>query len=633
MEPSVPLRSLRHAVVPLAIIAFGCASANISSSDTGRGGSNGSGGGSSGGATAAGGAQQPSMGGTSSPTLGGAFNSSQGGAPAAGGSNSGGNASGGASNASGGAATGGVGGSTSSNPLIGNINFSTPSQSFKGELSVALSTALPNAEIRYTTDGSLPTASSTLYAGAPITLNKTTQLRAQAFSSGAALGLPSTGIFIARTFDLSSKLPIVLLDGYGKGQSTDKAVYKDAGVMVFEPVNGTASLSALPTLAARAGYHLRGQSSATFPQKPYKLEFRDNADADAKYSVLGMTADADWALIAPYYDRALIRNPFTYTLAKEMGRQAPNTRYAEVYLNYQDRPIQDSDYQGIYWITETIKINNHRLDLKKLDPADTTLPKVSGGYIFKFDQLATDKAAPKLTCTASSGVTCWSDCEVVDPDPLPAAEQLTWLTQYVQSFHNTLFENPIGNYAQFIDVASFVDDLIINELTRNVDAYVRSSFYHKDRDGLLQGGPYWDYNFALGVGGQNTISPTGGSNDGGWQYQGRTPGSLPMRNVNSWFPKLMSDPSFVAQVKTRWKALRGGLLSQSSLEQRISMLTAQLDTAAVARDYAKWPVSMVLPNGRNGIVYGPSVPTWEEQVRAMRDFVVARSNWIDTQWQ
>jgi hypothetical protein len=42
---------------------------------------------------------------------------------------------------------------------------------------------------------------------------------------------------------------------------------------------------------------------------------------------------------------------------------------------------------------------------------------------------------------------------------------------------------------------------------------------------------------------------------------------------------------------------------------------------------------MVLPDGHNGIVYGPSVPTWPEQVKAMQDFVVARAAWIDTQWQ
>ncbi|HEY4187240.1 MAG TPA: CotH kinase family protein [Polyangia bacterium] len=108
---------------------------------------------------------------------------------------------------------------------------------------------------------------------------------------------------------------------------------------------------------------------------------------------------------------------------------------------------------------------------------------------------------------------------------------------------------------------------------------------------------------------------------------------MPSRNVNSWFPKLMTDPTFVAQVKTRWKALRGNLLSQAAHEQRITMLTGQLETMAVARDFAKWPVSSVLPNGHSGIVYGPSVATWDGQVQAMHDFLIARANWMDTQWQ
>jgi hypothetical protein len=544
-----------------------------------------------------------------------------------------GGSAGSSGSASGGTDSAGMGGVAASDPLLGSVAFSTPSQSFKGSLSVGLSTALEDTEIRYTTDGSVPTASSSLYSGEPLSLTATTQLRAQTFSAGVAVGTPSTAIFIARTFDSSSKLPIVLLDGYGSGESTDKNLYKDAAVMIFEPAAGSASLDALPTLAARAGYHLRGQSSATFPQKPYKVEFRDSADADFKYPVLGMPADADWALIAPYYDRALIRNPFTYTLANEMGRKAPQTRFAEVYVNYEDRPLQESDYQGIYWLSETIKINKQRLDLKKLDADDTQAPKISGGYVFKFDQAATDKTAAQLTCTAKTGITCWTDCEVVDPEPLPAPEQLAWLTQYVQSFHETLFASPIGNYAEYADVDSFVDYLIISELTRNVDSYVRSAFFHKERDGLLQGGPFWDYNFALGVGGRTTITPAPGADEGGFQYQGRTAGSLPQRNVNSWFPKLMSDPAFVDRVKARWKSLRSGLLSQGSLEQRISTLTGQLDAEAVQRDFAKWPVSTVLPDGRNGIVYGPSAATWQEQVKAMQDFVVARAAWLDTQWQ
>src|SRR6187551_704577 len=193
---------------------------------------------------------------------------------------------------------GAMGGAVAMPSLIGDVTFSTPSQSFRTSIQVGMTTALTGAEIRYSTDGTLPTASSTLYAGTPVTLTGTTQLRATPFIGGAPGGRASTAIYIARDFDATSTLPLVILDGYGKGPSTNKNLDMDAAVMIWEPAGGSASLTSLPTVAAKSIYHLRGQSSATFPQKPYKIEFRDNGDHDMKLPVLGMPAEADWALIA-----------------------------------------------------------------------------------------------------------------------------------------------------------------------------------------------------------------------------------------------------------------------------------------------------------------------------------------------
>jgi hypothetical protein len=516
--------------------------------------------------------------------------------------------------------------------LIGDVLFSTPSQTFRDSLMVEMTASVAGAEIRYSTDGSLPTMAHTLYAGTPLSLTATTQLRAMQFVGGAATGAVSTAIYIARTFDFTSDLPIVVVDGYGGGKPEDKETYLDAAVMLFEVTGGVASIAALPNVATRAGYHVRGQSSANFPQTPYKLELWDNANADADYPVLGMPQDSDWALIPPYYDRALIRNPFVYTLGRDMGLEAPRTAFAEVYLNYENRPLADTDYQGIYWVSETIKNAEVRTNLKQLDETDTTEPAISGGYIFKFDQAAAEM--PELVCTGSDpisggfgmqggGGTCWVDLEVIDPEPLNV-ESATWLTSYLQAFHDSLHLTPIGDYAAYIDVASFVDYLIVNELTRNVDAYVRSAYYHKQRAdpmdpavGKLKAGPLWDYNFALAVGGSNTTDPMGG-----WQFEGT-------RNVNNWYPKLTADPNFMALVKTRWAELRQNLFSNAALDARITMLATPL-TNAVVRDYAKWPVESVYSNG-TGFISGPTVPTWAEQITALRDYVTARVAWMDSQ--
>jgi spore coat protein CotH len=179
-----------------------------------------------------------------------------------------------------------------------------------------------------------------------------------------------------------------------------------------------------------------------------------------------------------------------------------------------------------------------------------------------------------------------------------------------------LHATPIGDYAQFIDVASFVDYLIVNELTRNVDAYVRSAYYHKDRDQRLEAGPLWDYNFSLGVGGASSIDPAGG-----FQFKGA-------RNVNNWFPKLTADPAFMERVRVRWSELRRGLLADAALSERITALVTPLQAAA-QRDYARWQVANILPPG--AFVRGPSAPTWEGQVQALRDFLRARAAWLDEQ--
>jgi len=306
-------------------------------------------------------------------------------------------------------------------------------------------------------------------------------------------------------------------------------------------------------------------------------------------------------------------------------------RFAEVYINYAARPLEQADYLGVYWVTETIKNHDERTALKQLHEVDKTLPDISGGYIFKFDQAAAEE--PKIACTGSAPLssgfgmrppgmgtptttgTCWVDLEVVDPDPLQP-EQAAWLKEYLQTFHDTLHATPIGDYAAHMDVASFVDYLIINELTRNVDAYVRSAYYHKDRDQKLKAGPLWDYNFSLGVGGAGTIDPAGG-----FQYKGT-------RNVNNWYPKLTSDPAFMAKVNARWVELRKGVLADTALQDRITKMTTPL-TAAAQRDYAKWQVANILMPG--AFVRGPSAPTWEGQVQALRDFLRARGAWLDTQ--
>ena len=323
---------------------------------------------------------------------------------------------------------------------------------------------------------------------------------------------------------------------------------------------------------------------------------------------------------APYPDKALIRNAFVYSLGRDMGMPAPRFAFAELYVNVSPRPLAAADYTGVYLLVETIKNQKTRLNLKQLAPDDVVLPVLSGGYIFKFELWAA--APPVLTCTGAKE-TCWTDMELVDPEH-PAPAQQTYITSYIQSFHDTLngstYTDPATGYAAYINPATFVDQIIINELTRNIDAYVRSQYFYKDRGARISAGPLWDYDLTFDVGGLFD-----NRNVEGWQYE-----QSAVRDgvTNTWFQRLLTDPAFAAQVVARWKALRQGLLSDAQVDARIDMLAAPLANAA-ARNFIRWPI---LTASRVEQFDSPTQATWPEQVDHMRDWIKSRMAWLDKQW-
>ena len=53
-------------------------------------------------------------------------------------------------------------------------------------------------------------------------------------------------------------------------------------------------------------------------------------------------------------------------------------------------------------------------------------------------------------------------------------------------------------YPSVIDIPSFIDFMILNEFSANVDGYQFSTFFHKERNGKLRAGPIWDFNLTYG---------------------------------------------------------------------------------------------------------------------------------------
>jgi hypothetical protein len=411
------------------------------------------------------------------------------------------------------------------------------------------------------------------------------------------------------------------MTGAGGAPTTGDA---HAAFLSFEPSNGTISLSSAPKVASAAAIHVRGQSSASYDKKPYRVELQKADGTDRNCTLLGMPKESDWVLHAPFPDKALIRNAFVYSLGRDIGIPAPRGMFAEVYVNSANRPISASDYVGVYLLVENIKNQKDRLNLQQLKPTDTTAPAVTGGYIFQFQWQVTD-IEQQLKCP-SDQANCWNWIEVNDPKPW-VQQQTDYLTQYVNSFVNALHSatpsDASTGYPAFIDTTSFANQIIIHELTRNFDAYVRSQYFYKDRDAKMFAGPLWDYDLIAGVGSATTYSNMSAM---GFQYESNM---ARISTTADWFPRLVADPAFKAVLVARWKELRQNQLSDGQISARITHLTDGLANAA-QRNFQKWNN---LTTQRVAFFDTPTADSWQGQVNAMRDWLIARMAWLDQQWQ
>ena len=98
---------------------------------------------------------------------------------------------------------------------------------------------------------------------------------------------------------------------------------------------------------------------------------------DVKVSLLGLPAESDWVLLAPYNDLSLVRDVFAYNLWTEMGHWGPRTRMCEVFVN--------DEYLGVYVFCEKIKRDKNRVDIAKMKNEDVADRELTGGYIVRVD--------------------------------------------------------------------------------------------------------------------------------------------------------------------------------------------------------------------------------------------------------
>ena len=377
-----------------------------------------------------------------------------------------------------------------------------------------------------------------------------------------------------------------------------------------------------------AGVERRGSTSQTlFPKIGYGLELRTAAGADTSAVVLGMPREEDWVLHGPYSDKTLIRNAFAYGLAADLMDYAPRSRFVEL--------VVGGDYRGVYLLTERIKRDGDRVDVARMEPDDLTGVALTGGYIVKIDKFTGESTGPGLINgfeLPPVGLPGARPTKILHHYPRPrdiAPAQSAYIQGVLRDFETRLasanMDDPETGYVPLVDLESFVDYLLVNEVTRNVDAYRLSTYLSKDRDdgpggGRLRMGPVWDFNLALA-----NAAYCNAPEAEGWAYafNGYCPEDF--FYAPFWYERLSTSRPFLDVLAARYAALRqNGLLSDERLFARFDSLAAAVPPAAVDRNFERWPVlgEYTWPNA-----YVPN--SREDALRHARAWLGRRMAWMD----
>jgi hypothetical protein len=379
-------------------------------------------------------------------------------------------------------------------------------------------------------------------------------------------------------------LPILNLTTAGPVNSKD--VYVKGSMVVNANTEFEQTVTNIPL-------QIKGRGNSTwvmYPKKPYRLKF------DTKTAMLGMPAAKNWVLLANYNDKTLMRNRIALMLGKRLGADwTSDSRFVEVFMN--------GDFLGNYLLTSQVEVNESRVNINELKPANTSEADITGGYLMeldvKMDEVNKFKTKKGLPFSLKS------------PEDITPA-QMSYITNYMQQTEDALFsaniDDPINGYAKYINADSFINWYFTEEIFQTTDARDFSSiFYYKDRGGKLGMGPIWDFDTSAG-----NVDYADSKNPTGIWY---------IRDAN-WMFRLALAPSFNTKIRQRWAAIK---------DKEVQQIFTDIDETAAylklsqEQNFKRWPIlgTYVYPNA---FVF----KAYDDEVWYLKDFLTKRVNWINS---
>lgn len=303
---------------------------------------------------------------------------------------------------------------------------------------------------------------------------------------------------------------------------------------------------------------IKGRGNATWAQikKPLQIKFRQKVD------LLGLGPRKKWILLANYADWTNLRTDTAFYIEKMVGE-----KYA-----YQGDFVElsvDDEYQGLYYLTRGIEIGKNAVDLR--DPY---------GVLVELDNVYGQ--AEELYYVTSNGEHLTVK-DLVDEDSVAMV-----MEDFVANFNaleEAVRDRDYHMINELIDVKSFAEYYLIEELMLNTDAYYTSQYFYKDGpNDKIHVGPAWDFDISL-----NNYR-RGQDNDPAMPFTPMIEMEYlpPGEQYLQWsrlFARLIDIPEFRAEVDRVFNARLSG--RKDELLKHIFVQAARIYDAAM-RDGEKW---------------------------------------------
>ena len=356
-------------------------------------------------------------------------------------------------------------------------------------------------------------------------------------------------------------------------------------------------------------------------KQPFRLRFDPPVSMpDAGYEA------RDWTFIANLSDHTLMRNYSAYYLASLLDgmHYAPFARFVHVYFDGPNPQDLRGAYRGVYMVSVQLsEVLETRTNLMAdPDPTQSEYLMQMCMRLGRDDRLAYGLDFMTVN-TRHYEVRYPSGRRLTDDHMRYVYDFLSRIDTAIFAENETVFD--------YIDLDSFVDYFIVQELYKNPDVHFSSVWMQirgQGADRRLHMGPVWDFDIAAGNAyyqgqhfqGEVRLPPGIESYEYGYSPYGHF-----VSVFNQWYRYLMKQPIFRAALLERWNEVR-----DTHIRQTIDRIAYMAETyrADFERNVVRWPYMghSVWPNPEAVV----AINTFQGQVDYLIDFLERRATWLDT---